>query len=69
MYNWSTDEKSFKDNPKKHDIWRLEQMINFGLGDEKLNAKLLKKYLPELNIDKWRKEYLNIILNENKNLK
>ena len=38
MYNWSVDEKQFKKaDPEAYKLWRLEQMINFGTGEEKLN--------------------------------
>ena len=40
MINWSTDEKEFKKkNPKEYKIWRLTQLINYGLGEEKLDRK------------------------------
>ena len=40
MYNWSVDEDLFKmNNPKKYNLWRITQLINFGLDGEKLNKK------------------------------
>ncbi len=48
MYNWSTDTNRLKNNPQALIIWKLEQMINYGLDGEKLPAKELKKYLPQL---------------------
>lgn len=39
MYNWSIDEKYLKKDPQKYKLWRLEQMINYGLDNEKLNRK------------------------------
>lgn len=36
MYNWSVDESKLNKNSEQYLIWRLEQMINFGLGKEKL---------------------------------
>ncbi len=43
MYNWSTDEKKFKkDYPADYKVWRLLQLINYGLDGEKLNLKFLK---------------------------
>ena len=35
MYNWSVDEKNFKkEDPQGYKIWKLEQLINYGLGEE-----------------------------------
>lgn len=62
MYNWSVDTKRLKKNPEKFAIWKLEQMINFGLGQDKLNKDELKKYFNQLNIDQDKKNYLNFIL-------
>ena len=44
MYNWSIDEKSLKKNKGKYTIWKIEQMVNFGLDNERLNSKELKKF-------------------------
>lgn len=63
MYNWSVDEKKFKkENPEGYKIWRLEQMINYGLGGEKLNKKLVKKYWRILFMDPLTKKYLKFLL-------
>lgn len=37
MYNWSVDEESMKKFPKKYKLWRLEQMISYGLDGDKLD--------------------------------
>jgi len=63
MYNWSVDEKKFKEkDPEGYKLWRLEQLINYGLGDEKLDASELKKYWSKLNIDILTKKYLDFLL-------
>jgi len=36
MYNWSVDTKQLKKDKKKYTVWRLEQMVNFGLDGKKL---------------------------------
>jgi len=64
MYNWSTDEKTLQSDPRRHAIWRLEQLINFGLEGEKIDRDLLRTYLPELAIDPKRREFLLLVLNE-----
>ncbi|KKP38278.1 MAG: hypothetical protein UR28_C0019G0033 [Candidatus Peregrinibacteria bacterium GW2011_GWF2_33_10] len=62
MYNWSTDTQVLKKNPSKFAIWKLEQQINFGLNNEKIDKSKLKKYFNKLNIDKDRKKYLEFLL-------
>lgn len=63
MYNWSVDVKKFrKVNPKAYQIWRLEQMINYGLQGEKLNTRLLKKHWDKIFMDPSKKEYLEFLL-------
>lgn len=62
MYNWSTDEKQLKKNKGQYAVWRLEQMINFGLGGEKLDEKELRKYWNTLHIDSARRRFLGLLL-------
>lgn len=62
MYNWSVNTKRLKKNPEKFIVWRLEQSINYGLGDDKLNLKEIKKYLNKLNINSDKRTYLNFLL-------
>ena len=63
MYNWSIDEKKFKkEDPEGYKIWKLEQMINYGLGKEKLNLRLVKRYWKKLFMDKITRKYLEFLL-------
>ncbi|MBI2628216.1 MAG: hypothetical protein HYW71_02160 [Candidatus Niyogibacteria bacterium] len=62
MRNWSTDAKELKKNPEQYAIWKLEQMVNFGLQGEKLNRQLLEKYWDKITIDPSRRRYLRHIL-------
>lgn len=62
MYNWSTDTSSLKKDPEKYAIWKLEQMINFGLNGERLDEKQLLKFWHKLNIDKKRRKLLTFWL-------
>lgn len=44
MYNWSVDEKKFKKaDPEGYRLWRLIQLINYGLDGEKLDEEEVKK--------------------------
>ncbi len=62
MRNWSVDETVLKKDPAKYRLWRLEQLINFGLEGEKLDAAELKKALPKLNLDPAKKRYLQFLI-------
>ena len=62
MKNWSVDAKELKKDKKKYVIWKLEQMINFGLGNQKISRRELKKYWKELYIDPLKKKYLKMVL-------
>lgn len=44
MFNWSVDTKKFKkENPKEYRLWKITQLINYGLDGEKLNKKEVVK--------------------------
>ena len=63
MKNWSVDEERMKKaDPEAHEIWRLEQLINFGLDGEKLNTGTLKKYWSRLSLDDAARRYLSFLL-------
>ncbi len=62
MYNWNIDTKTLKKDKKQYAIWKLEQMVNFGLNGKKLDKKALKKYWPQLDLDTNKKKYLSLIL-------
>ena len=62
MKNWSTDEKQLKKSPEKYAIWKLEQLVNFGLDGKKLNASELKKYWSKIVIDPAKRKFLELLL-------
>ncbi|GIU81863.1 MAG: hypothetical protein D6687_01975 [Acidobacteria bacterium] len=66
MYNWTVDKEKFKreGDAEAYEIWRLEQLINFGLNDQKISASELKKHWEQLRIDPARKRFLQILLDE-----
>ena len=63
MNNWSTNTKRLSKYPEKYAIWKLEQLINFGLNGQKLNFVELRKYFSKLNIDPQKRKYLQSLLN------
>jgi len=62
MYNWSVDIKQLKKNKKQYAIWKIEQLVNFGLNGKKIKKSELKKYWPELNLDAKKKKLLSLVL-------
>lgn len=62
MYNWSTRTSEFKKNKKEYTVWKLEQLINFGLNKKKINRKELKKYWKSITIDPKKSHYLSFLL-------
>lgn len=65
MINWSTDEESFKKNdPKGYRLWRLTQLINYGLEGEKLSEKEVKLAWPKIkdSLDPHKVAYFEYLL-------
>jgi len=62
MYNWNTDTTQLKKNPEKFAVWKLEQLINYGLDGEKINKKELLKYWDKLRIDSQKRDTLAYLL-------
>ena len=60
MFNWNTDTSKIKRKEKR--LWHLEQLINFGLNGEKINARELKKNWNKLSLDPKRKKFLQLIM-------
>lgn len=64
MYNWSTQEEKLKKNPEKYAIWKLEQMVNFGLDGQRIDKEQLEKYWSKISIDPARRRFLELLLNK-----
>ncbi|MCX6716788.1 MAG: hypothetical protein NTV72_02615 [Candidatus Taylorbacteria bacterium] len=62
MKNWSTDTKELEKDVEKLVIWKLEQLINFGLDGSKLKITDLKKYWNVINIDPSKRKFLATII-------
>lgn len=65
MYNWSTDEKRFKkENPKEYRLWRLVQLINYGLDGEKLDREEVKTAWPKIKdqLDPYARRAIEYLL-------
>jgi hypothetical protein len=62
MNNWSVDVSKLKKDKEKYAIWRLEQMVNFGLGEDRFDIRELEKYWSKLNLDPNKKKYLATLI-------
>lgn len=62
MYNWNTDTKLLKKDKVKYAIWKLNQLINFGLNGEKLDLELVKKHWFQIYTDDPTKKFLRLLL-------
>ena len=65
MINWRVDEKKFKKKyPEDYKLWRLTQLINYGLDGEKLDKKEIIKAWPKIEdkIDPNTKIFFNFLL-------
>ncbi|MBI5152415.1 hypothetical protein HZA39_02680 [Candidatus Peregrinibacteria bacterium] len=62
MYNWSTDTQEISKDEIAYSIWKMEQLINFGLGNSKIKKQKLLQLMPSLDIDPAKKKYLSFLL-------
>lgn len=62
MNNWTVDVRQLKKHKKQYTIWHLEQLVNFGLGMERINREQLKRNWSKLNLDVKKKKYLSFLL-------
>lgn len=62
MKNWSTDEEALKKDPEAYAIWKLEQLVNYGIGDEKISKAELTMYWDRIQVDPDRRRFLSLLL-------
>ena len=62
MKNWSTDTKKLRKDKDKFAIWKLEQLVNFGLGKKKIKKSELKKYWNIIDIDSAKRKFLALFV-------
>ena len=66
MFNWNVDEKRFKrEDPENYKLWRLTQLINFGLDkSEKLNKEEIKKAWPKIKqqLDPYKRRLVEYLI-------
>lgn len=57
-YNTTEYQKQAQADPK----WHLERLINYGLGEEKLDKKTLETHLENLDISDEKRAFLELLL-------
>ena len=62
MKNWSTNTRKLRKDKEKFAIWKLEQIVNFGLGKKKIKKSELKKYWKVINIDPAKRKFLSLFV-------
>jgi len=62
MKNWSTNTNKLSKNSKEFSIWKLEQLINFGLNGDKIKKSELKKYWSVIDIDPAKRKFFELFV-------
>lgn len=59
---WDYTKEEYERQQKADPLWRMERLILYGLGREKLDPEILKKYLPQFHVPEDRKFFLELLL-------
>ena len=59
---WDYTKTEYDKQAAADQIWKLERLINYGLGEEKIDRELLKRFLPKLRIPENRRDFLELLL-------
>ena len=62
MEHWSVDAREIEKDPKALSAWHLEQAINFGIRDGKINERELRERWDDLDLDPHKKKFLSLLL-------
>jgi len=62
MNHWSVNTKELEKDRVMFDIWRIEQWVNWGIGNTRIKRADLIKYWSKLDIDPWKRRALSLAL-------
>ena len=62
MKRWSVDTSELEKTPPAYAIWRLEQAINWGIGEGKISKDLLRRNWHEIDIDPRKRAFLALFM-------
>lgn len=60
--HWSVNTKELEKDTESFAVWRLEQWVNWGIGDTKVKKIDLIKYWDKIDIDEWKRKALSLAL-------
>ena len=60
--HWSVNTKELEKTPENLAIWKLEQWINWGIGENRVKKSDLIKYWDELDMDEWKRKALSLTI-------
>lgn len=58
--HWSVDTSELSKKPGDFAVWKLEQRINWGIGEERLKIADLRKYWDKIDIDPFKRRALEL---------
>lgn len=62
MKHWSVDASVLGNDPDALAVWELENAVNFGIRNGKINRQNLLTYWNKLDLDPHKKKFLSLIL-------
>ena len=60
--SWDYAASEYEKQATADERWRLERLINYGLGNEKVSRDSLERHLPTLKIPDDRRAFLELLL-------
>ncbi len=60
--HWSVDTRQLEKNPRALAIWKLEQRINWGVGEAKISEHNLRTHWNDIDIDPSKRKALSLAL-------
>lgn len=59
---WDYDKTEYQKQAEGDPVWKLERLINYGLGGEKIKKEMLEKHLSKLKIPENRRTFFELLL-------
>ena len=64
MKHWSVNARALGKDPVALAVWNLENAVNFGIRDGKIERHDLLAYWDKLDLDPHKKKFLSLILSQ-----
>lgn len=59
---WDYDKTEYQKQAEIDPVWKLERLINYGLGKERIKKEILEKHLGKLKIPENRRAFFELLL-------